>query len=131
MTTGEYSIVAGGVYHLGCALLHAFFPRALGWNEDLASVSPMNRAVYWILSKLLMYAYALLGLGSILFASDILQSSGGRFLLLSISGFWLLRAGFQLRFFAVFDDFSGRAGNMALLSAWLLGAALHSVPLVF
>ncbi len=130
MMAGENLIVIGGIYHLACTLLHVAFPRALNWSEDLASVSPMNRAVYWILSKLLMYAYALLGVGSIVFASDILHSSGGHFLLLSVSGFWLLRAAFQLHFFSVFDDFSGRAGNLALFSIWLLGSALYAVPLV-
>jgi hypothetical protein len=127
----ESWIRIGGVYHLGCAILHFFFPKLLRWEEDLASVSPLNRAVVWILSKLLMYAYAALGLGSIYFASELAEGRAGRFVLVSVSGFWLLRAAFQVKFLAVFDEYLGsRVYNLLMLLLWLLGAGLYAAPLL-
>jgi hypothetical protein len=127
----EHLIRIGGIYHFGCAVLHGFFPKALHWEEDLAAVSQINRIVYWILSKLLMYAYAAVGFGSIWFASEISNGRGGHYVLVSISGFWLVRAFFQVRFFREFDEFLGsRAYNVAILSVWLLGAGLYAAPLL-
>ncbi len=128
----ESWIRIGGVYHLGCAVLHVFFPKLLRWEEDLASVSPHNRAVIWILSKLLMYAYAALGLASIAFASELVDGSAGRFVLVSVSGFWLLRAAFQVKFFDDFTEYLGsRLVNLLMLLLWLLGAGLYAAPLLW
>ena len=128
----ESWIRIGGVYHLGCAILHFFFPKLLRWEEDLASVSPLNRAVIWILSKLLMYAYAALGLGSIWFASELAKGRAGRFVLVSVSGFWLLRAAFQIKFFDDFTEYLGsRLYNLLMLLLWLLGAVLYAAPLLW
>lgn len=54
----EYLLKAGGIFHAGMVLLHLMFPKILNWKTELELVSPINKAVYLILSKLLMYAYA-------------------------------------------------------------------------
>jgi hypothetical protein len=130
MLEAKSLVQLGGAYHLGCAILHVFFPKLLNWKEDLASVSPHNRAVVWILSKLLMYAYAAVGLGSIYFASEISSSRPGRYFLVLVSGFWLFRAAFQVKFFKEFGEYLGSTTyNLLMLLLWLLGAGLYAAPL--
>ncbi len=127
----KYLIQAGGAYHLGMVVLHIMFPKILNWKTELELFSPINKSVYLILSKLLMYTYAVVCLASFRYWSELLNSGPGNFTLAAIGIFWGIRAYFQVKYFAVFDHaLGGRAKNVAMLLLWVFAAVLYLVPLL-
>lgn len=110
-------------------LLHVMFPKILNWKTELELLSPINRAVYLIFSKLLMYSYAVVCLVSLYYWSELMGSEPGNVALAAIGVFWLLRACFQIRYFRVFDlALNGRVNNCAMLLLWLVAATLYLFP---
>ena len=127
----KYLIQIGGVYHLGMVFLHIMFPKILNWKTELELFSPINKSVYLILSKLLMYAYAVVFLVSVRYWSELATSEPGNVALAAIGVFWGIRAYFQIKYFAVFDQaLGGRAKNVAMLLLWVFAAGLYLIPLV-
>jgi hypothetical protein len=107
------------------------FPKILHWKTELELLLPINKAVYLILSKLLMYSYGVICFVSIYYWSELLNSGPGNVTLVAIGVFWLIRAYFQIRYFKVFDvALEGRAKNVSMLLLWLFAASLYLVPLV-
>jgi hypothetical protein len=124
-------IQIGGIFHFGMVLLHIMFPKILHWKTELELLLPINKAVYLILSKLLMYSYAVICFVSLYYWSELLNSEPGNVALAAIGVFWLIRAYFQIKYFKVFDEaLAGRAKNVSMLLLWLFAAALYLVPLV-
>ncbi len=90
-----------GAALLGLAALHAVMGRHLRWKEDLASLSLVNRQIFYVHTFFLALVLALLGLLSLFGTSALLQPSLlARYLLGGITLFWLFRLVFQ---FAVYS----------------------------
>lgn len=130
--TAKYLVMIGGVFHFCMVLLHVMFPKILNWKTELELFSPINKAVYLILSKLLMYTYAIICFGSFYFRSELTESRPGSFILLAIGIFWAIRAYFQVKYFRVFDQaLGGRGKNLAMLFLWIFASALYLLPLLW
>ena len=94
-------ILTGGLYCLGFVIFHLTFWKLFKWQEDLASLSFINRAVMQVLNLCLTFAFFIFGYISLFHTQELQTTSLGRSLLLLISIFWLLRAIQQILFFGL------------------------------
>ncbi len=122
----ETCIVIGGVFHVLMAVFHLVFPQLLRWNEDLARLTSVNRAVMKILNLCLTFAFLLLAYLSLVHPLELTTTALGRSLSLGIALFWLFRAALQI----VYLNPLRRWVLMLLFVLFLGGAALYAVPLV-
>ncbi|MCK4894277.1 MAG: hypothetical protein KAT07_09935, partial [Calditrichia bacterium] len=85
-------ILTGGLYCLGFVIFHLTFWKLFKWQEDLTSLTFINRAVMQVLNLSLTFAFFIFGYISLFHAQELQTTSLGTSLLLLISIFWLLRA---------------------------------------
>lgn len=116
-------IKAGGVFNVAFAIFHLMFPRLFNWREDLRTLTFVNRGVTQVLNLCLTAAFVIFAYVSLVHTRDLLSSSLGHSLLVSIALFWLLRAVQQVAFFRMRHWWS-----WALFLIFLLGAALYGIP---
>ena len=94
-------ILTGGLYCLGFVIFHLTFWKLFKWQEDLTSLTFINRAVMQVLNLSLTFAFFIFGYISLFHAQELQTTSLGTSLLLLISIFWLLRAIQQILFFGL------------------------------
>ena len=120
----ETLIVIGGLYNLALAVFHLLFWKLFNWKQDLATLTPSNRAVVQILNLCLTFVFLVFAYISFLHANELLHSKLGRSLLALIAIFWFLRAIEQIIFFGL-----RRKASIAFLILFLIGTGLYSIPL--
>ncbi len=120
----ETLIVIGGLYNLVLAVFHLLFWKLFNWKRDLATLTPLNRAVVQILNLCLTFVFLVFAYISYFHANELLHSKLGRSLLALIATFWFLRAIKQIIFFGL-----RRKASIAFLILFLIGTGLYSVPL--
>jgi hypothetical protein len=120
----ETLIVIGGLYNLVLAVFHLLFWKLFNWKRDLATLTPLNRAVVQILNLCLTFVFLVFAYISYFHANELLHSKLGRSLLALIATFWFLRAIEQIIFFGL-----RRKASIAFLILFLIGTGLYSVPL--
>lgn len=109
-----------GVFNLGFAVFHLFFWRLFRWQEELPRLGAVNRDIVQILNLCLTYLLALCAAACLLFPWALIATEMGRFLLLGMTGFWLMRAIFQSMFFGLRHPLSA-----SLFALFIAGALLH------
>lgn len=119
----ELLIEAGGIYCIGFVLFHLLFRRIFNWDEDLRSLSGLNRAIMPVLNYSLTFVFVIFSCISLFHARELLESPLGHSLLALISLFWLLRAieqviSFKLRHWA----------SALFLVIFVTGAVLYGIP---
>lgn len=114
---------AGGIFHLMFAVFHVFWPKLFHWRENLKSLDDINKALLPIMSGLFIYLYGVVAIASFFYGQALLESTMGKCFVLSISGFWLIRTGMQVRYFDIKE-------KQALLFffIFIVGVALYSIP---
>ena len=120
----ETLIVIRGLYNLALAVFHLLFWKLFNWKQDLATLTPLNRAVVQILNLCLTFVFLVFAYISFLHANELLHSKLGRLLLALIAIFWFLRAIEQIIFFGL-----RRKASIAFLILFLIGTGLYSIPL--
>lgn len=120
----ETLIVIGGLYNLALAVFHLLFWKLFNWKQDLATLTPLNRAIVQILNLCLTFVLLVFAYISFLHASELLHSKLGRSLLALIAIFWFLRTIEQIIFFGLRCK-----ASIAFLILFLIGTALYSIAL--
>jgi hypothetical protein len=83
--------VAGALL-LVLAASHALFPKRLGWNEDLARLTPLNRQVFLVHTFFIVLVVSMMGVLSLAFAELLVAPSPlARFVLAGLTLFWAVR----------------------------------------
>ncbi|MDH3670553.1 MAG: hypothetical protein OES46_05245 [Gammaproteobacteria bacterium] len=121
----ETLILIGGLYNLALAVFHLLFWKLFNWKQDLASLTPLNRAVVQILNLCLTFVFLVFAYISFFHANELLHSKLGRSLLALMAIFWFLRAIEQIIFFGL-----RRKASIAFLILFLIGTGLYSIPLI-
>ncbi|MBN2118677.1 MAG: hypothetical protein JW730_19040 [Anaerolineales bacterium] len=91
----------GGIYNLGFAVFHLFFWKLFRWEEDLASLTHINRAVMQILNLCLTFVFLLFGYLSLFHTQELLAGGLGKAILIGVAIFWFLRMIEQVIFFGL------------------------------
>jgi hypothetical protein len=121
--SSETLILTGGAFNLGFLVFHVLFYRLFNWEQDLKSLTLINRQVMQILNLSLTFAFAIFAYISIFHASEMLESPMGQSLLLLISIFWWLRAAEQVVFFGLTKTVS-----IVFFFIFIGGGFLYAIP---
>lgn len=121
----ETIIYLCGIHSIGFAIFHMFFWKMLRWNVELQKIGYINRGVMQMLNVALIILAFMVGMICFLFPQDLLNTSLGKFLLASMSFFWLVRFIEQFIFLKIND------WKIHLLTfLFLAGAILFVLPLI-
>ena len=115
----------GGIYNFCFLVFHIFFWKIFRWNADLRSLTETNRGIMQVLNLRLIYVFLVFGAISFMYSSILLTTELGKFIVLSISVFWFLRAIEQLIFFPLDNPFS-----IGLTVVCIIGGMLYLIPLI-
>jgi hypothetical protein len=125
LNMSETLIIIGGFFHLGFVVFHLFFWRLFKWKKDLSSLNFINRAVMQILNLCLIFVFLAAGLISIFYAHDLVFTSLGKVLIISISVFWFIRLIEQIVYFGLTKKLS-----VILSALFALGSIVYIVPIL-
>ena len=89
----------GGILHLFFLVFHLFFWRLFKWRKELRSLSAINKAVMPVMNICLMVIFLTNALISFFYQGELLTTSLGSAVLLSVSLFWFTRTVLQLIYF--------------------------------
>ena len=124
MQIAEWLLRIGGLHCLAFAVFHLAFWRLFHWKDELAKLGTANRAIMQILNLRLVYVFLGMGLLSLAFTRELLDTRLGHVVLAFMALFWLGRSVEQLVFLRIND------WRVHLLTAlFVLGAVLYAVPL--
>jgi hypothetical protein len=119
----ETLILIGGAFNLGFLVFHVLFYWLFNWDQDLKSLTLVNRQVMQILNLSLTFVFAIFAYISIFHASEMLASPLGESLLLLISVFWWLRAAEQVVFFGL-----AKPVSIVFFVIFVCGGFLYAIP---
>jgi hypothetical protein len=81
-----------GLLLLGLAASHALFPKRLGWKEDLARLTPLNRQIFLVHTFFIVLVVTMMGVVSLAFADLLVTPSPlARLVLAGLALFWAAR----------------------------------------
>jgi hypothetical protein len=86
--------IIGGLFML-LALLHVFFPKYFNWNNELNSLSLMNRQMVQVHLFFIAFGLFLVGLLCLTSSDGLLNTLFGRRVSLGLGIFWAVRLYFQ------------------------------------
>lgn len=121
----EALIKTGGLYNIALVIFHLLFWQLFNWAEDLCSLSTLNRAIMQVVNLSLVFVFTMFAYLSLIHTTELLSTTLGRALLLSISVFFFLRAILQVVFFRLL-----RWGSVAFLVFFLAGGVLYGIPAI-
>jgi hypothetical protein len=121
----ETFLIIGGIYNLLFATFHFLFWKIFDWENDLASLTSVNRAIMQVINLCLTFVFVIFGVLSLLYPSQMVGTELGRILTSMIAVFWFLRAIEQVIFFKLKNWIS-----WAFLFIFLIGAGSYSVILL-
>lgn len=73
------------------AVVHSFFPRYFNWKRELSSLSVINRQLMYIHSLFIALVVLLIGLLCLTSSDELLSTSLGKRICLSLGLFWAIR----------------------------------------
>ncbi|MCS6934769.1 MAG: hypothetical protein NZM35_06445 [Chitinophagales bacterium] len=85
-----------GLTLISLALIHTIFPKYFNWNEDLKSLSLINRQMMKVHTFFIALVVFLMGLLCLTSSQELTETALGRKISLGIGIFWLLRLFIQL-----------------------------------
>ncbi|MCW8963663.1 MAG: hypothetical protein OQL16_07685 [Gammaproteobacteria bacterium] len=121
----ELMIKAGGIYNIALVIFHLLFWRIFNWQEDLRSLTFLNRAIMPVLNISLTLVFVIFSYISLVHAGELLSTSLGHSLLVLMAIFWFARAVEQVVFFKL-----KHRASWAFLAFFLLGGVLYAVPAI-
>jgi hypothetical protein len=119
MKTLLYLAVAG---QLGILIASALVPRVLNWRDNLATLNPFLRRLFWVYGSFIVLT--IIGCSMLTFVNAAAMAEGdpvGRSICIFIAVFWAARLFVQ---FAVFDA-------RPFLTNWFYKAGYHALTVVF
>lgn len=117
-------IIAAGIYNLGFGLFHLAFWRLLDWREQLARLSPTNRAVVQALNLCLTFFFLLGAFLALFFPEEMLSTGLGQALRVGLLLFWILRTALQVILF----DLRKRV-HQILMGLFVAGVMVHGLAM--
>ena len=121
----ESLIKTGGLYNVALVIFHLLFWQIFDWGKDLRSLSFLNRAIMPVLNLSLVAVFMMFAYLSLIHHAELLSTTLGRAVLLSISVFFFLRAMLQVVFFRLLHW-----GSVAFLVFFLVGGVLYGIPAI-
>ena len=118
-------IILCGLYSLGFALFHTQFWRLFDWKNDLAKLTPVNKAIMQIFNTRLIYLFLFVAAICFIFTDELSTTPLGRFFLIGMSLFWLGRTIEQFVFLKVDQPMVH-----LLTYIFILGTILFAIPVV-
>lgn len=96
----SWLLVCAGVAQMILGAAHAYLPRMLHWNTDLAATSDITQAVSYVHSFFIGFMVFAMGLGSVVLRHDLLTEPRlGRVLAGFLAVFWCCRLLTQITVF--------------------------------
>ena len=80
-----------GLILMGMALLHAIFPKYFQWQQELQSLSLINRQIMYVHTFFIALIVFLMGFWCLSSAPEIVATTFGRKISLGLGFFWLCR----------------------------------------
>ena len=90
----------GGLYNLAFLIFHDFFWKIFNWKEDLAKLTPINKAIIQVLNLMLIFVLLLFAYVSFFHIQEMQTTDLGKTVTIFIALFWGIRAVLQLVFFS-------------------------------
>jgi len=87
----EFHIRLIGVLLIVLALIHVFFPRYFNWKKELSSLSLINKQMMKWHTFFIALGVLLMGILCLTSASELVETSLGKKILLGLAIFWGLR----------------------------------------
>ncbi len=115
----------GGIYHLLFAVFHLFWPKLFKWDEALQPLDVINKQLLPIMSGLFIYIYMVVFFISIFSSPEFLSNSYGKFFLISVALFWLIRAGMQIKYFGLKEKEA-----LIFFVIFIAGICIYTIPLL-
>lgn len=122
----ESLLVAGGILNGALALFHLSFWKnpEFNWKEELPKLNGLNRAVLQVANIMLVYVLVCFAVVSFLLRSSQPFGTVEKTVLLSIGGFYLIRAGMQFPFFGMSKVSVGLFDACLLIAGCYVGTLL-------
>lgn len=89
-----------GVILIALAGIHIFFPKYFQWEEDLKSLSLINRQMMKGHTFFIALTVFLTGLLCLIAPTDLIQTKLSKTISLGLGFFWVIRLFFQLFFYS-------------------------------
>ena len=119
----EMLIKAGGVYNIVLVVFHLLFWRIFNWDEDLRSLTFLNRAIVQVINLCLTFVFVIFAYVSLMHSAELLTNPLGRSLLIMMAVFWFFRAILQALFFKL-----KHWGSVAFMMFFFAGGVLYGIP---
>ena len=119
----EEMIRLGGLCNISLVVFHLMFWRLFDWQQDLRSLSWVNRAIMQVMNLSLILIFLIFGYLSLGYPRELLDSELGQRLLLLMALFWFARAMQQILFFQLKHWIS-----QVFLLVFLGIALLYAIP---
>jgi hypothetical protein len=87
----ELHLKIAGIFLIGLAFLHAFFPRRFRWKDELAPLSLLSRQIMYVHTMFIALVILLMGLLCISSANELVSTPLGKRIALGMAIFWLTR----------------------------------------
>ena len=125
-----------GIVQIVLAASHVLFPKSLGWREELARLSPVNRQIFWVHTYFIVLILLLFGLLAVFFAPE-LTTHPSRLAKAVVAGqmvFWAFRL--YAQFFVYTPDlWRGHRRNtmvhIVFTALWLFLATVYAAVLIY
>ena len=118
-------IKAGVIYNLALVVFHLLFWKLFNWQDELRSLSVLNRATMQVMNLSLVVVFVMFAYLSLVHTDQLYSTTLGRALLLSIAVFFMLRAALQVVFFRLQHWIS-----YAFLVYFIAGGLLYGIPAI-
>jgi len=119
----EILIMSGGVFNIALIIFHSLFWRIFDWQNDLKTLSFINRNIMQVLNISLTFAFVIFAYISLFHTDELLSTETGLSLLVLMSLFWFFRAIQQIIFFKLNTMLS-----WVFFMVFMLGSVLYAIP---
>jgi len=91
----ETLIIAGGIFHLICALFHIVFPKLFKWNLLIKDINQTNKNhikdIIYTSNSLIGLIWLMFAVLSLLMPNELIATRLGNYILFIITGIWFVR----------------------------------------
>lgn len=94
-------LIIGGIINFLLVIFHLSFWKMFNWSESLSCLNYMDRGVMQTLNVHVAFIVLVFSIVSIFYYKELLSTRLGKFILISIAGFYFLRSLNQVIFFDI------------------------------
>lgn len=122
----ETLIKLGGIYNIILVVFHLLFWRIFNWNDDLRSLSFLNKQTMQVLNLSLTIVFVIFAYISLVHTNELLATPIGKSLLFSMALLWLARTAMQAVFYKL-----KHWSSIAFLAYFFAGGLLYGIPAIY